>query len=216
MSHHASPAVLQRDRNALARLDLKKSRLVRQLRSETILVLFYLAIGILVFGLHFLPEERENLPKAVASVLGAITFSLAYLQWRAGRQEASFERYYDRLDIANRKFDASMTAEAKDSPEKLKCHLYTMFTFAELDNLEYVLEKYKLGYVRQELAERAVRAFRSRCEDNVRFCHEALLWIGADEGQEKAKGYERSTREIVRHIIRECPACPDPESSGSS
>lgn len=205
MSHPANPAVPRRDRATLELLDLKKSRLVRQFRSETILVLFYLAVGILVFGLHFLPEERENLPKAVASVLGAITFSLAYLQWRAGRQEASFERYYDRLDLANRKFDASMTEEAKGSPEDLRRHLYAMFTFAELDNLEYVLEKYKLGYVRQELAERAIRAFRSRCEDNPRFCHEALVWIGAEEGQERAKGYEPTTREIVRHIIRDCP-----------
>lgn len=194
----------QRDQDTLKLIHLSRARLIRQFRTQTVLVLFYLAVGILVFGLHFLPKEQEHWPKAVAVVLALIGFSLTYLQWLAGRHEASFERYYDRLDLANRKFDAARTEELKDGPrENLKQHLYTMFVFAELDNLEYVLEKYKLGYVRPGLAERAVRAFRSRCADPG-FCQEALSWLGQKEGQERARGYERTTREIVRHITREC------------
>lgn len=199
----------QRDQDALELIQLSRARLIHQFRTETVLVVFYLAVGILVVGLYFLPKEQEYWPKAVAVVLALIGFSLTYLQWRAGRHEASFERYYDRLDLANRKFDAARIEELKDAPTKedLKRHLYTMFVFAELDNLEYVLEKYKLGYVRQGLAERAVRAFRSRCAD-ARFCQEALSWLGQEEGQERARGYERTTREIVRHITRECSGSP--------
>lgn len=199
----------QRDQDALKLIHLSRARLIRQFRTETVLVLFYLAVGILVAGLYFLPKEQEHWPKAVAVVLALIGFSLTYLQWRAGRHEASFERYYDRLDLANRKFDAARAEECKEtgSKEDLKRHLYTMFVFAELDNLEYVLEKYKLGYVRQGLAERALRGFRSRCSD-PRFCQEALSWLGQEEGQERARGYERTTREIVRYITRDCSARP--------
>jgi hypothetical protein len=187
--------------DALAAIGFKRSPIWRLFRSETILIMLALAISLLILALNLAPSEPKRLLQALATISGTIVLSLGYLQWRAARHESSFDKYYDKLDIANRRFDSWRIEALKNQPEDLQSHLRTMFIFAELDNLEYVLEKYKLGYVRQGLVRRAIRTFRSRCEDQA-FCDSALYWIGAEEGEQKAFGYERTTRDIIRYIIR--------------
>ncbi len=108
----------------------------------------------------------ERVLQALSAASAAVGFALAYLQWRAARHEVSFDRYYERLNLANQRFDAARLKELEGDPPALKEHLYTMFVFAELDNLEYVLGKHRLGYVRVGLACQALRAFEARCDDD--------------------------------------------------
>jgi hypothetical protein len=42
---------------------------------------------------------------------------------------------------------------------------YTMYFFSEVDNLEYVIEKFKLGYINAIHAARSADTFRVRCRD---------------------------------------------------
>lgn len=118
----------------------------------------------------------------------------------------SFDKYYDKLDLVNKKFDSWRIEILRTQPELLQDHLYTMFVFAELDNLEYVLEKYKLGYVKQEFMDRALRTIIARCE-------EEQIYIGAKVEcfrhraknlMKMAKGYEDTTRRIIDEICQSC------------
>ncbi|HYH47205.1 MAG TPA: hypothetical protein VEG34_16110 [Thermoanaerobaculia bacterium] len=98
--------------------------------------------------------------------LGALAFG--YQQWREAREEASLERYYERLEYANKR--------RGDSPESVHKILkdlipeladddaaVLMYVFVELDNLEYAACKYRLGYMRPSQALRALRTFEGRC-----------------------------------------------------
>jgi hypothetical protein len=190
----------QLEKEALAAISLDRPPFWRHFRSETILVLVFLALSILVIGLNLSPGEPKRLLQALATASALAVFGLAYLQWRAARHELSFDKYYDKLDIANRRFDSWRLEVLKGNPENLQDHLNTMFVFAELDNLEYVLEKYKLGYVRQVLVHRALRTFRSRSAD-FDFRKRSLYWVGEQEGDEVEKGYHKTTRVAVRYIV---------------
>lgn len=192
------------EKSTLAAIGLGSLPFWRRFRTESILVLFSLALALLIAGLSLSPGEPKRLLQALAAASAAAAVALGYLQWRAGRHEVSFDSYYGKLDTANQKFDAWRVEALRDDPGELQSHLNTMFVFAELDNLEYVLEKLKLGYVRQELAERAIRNFRSRCAESPDFCEKVLWAVGREEGSQKAQGYERTTREAARHIVTGC------------
>jgi hypothetical protein len=200
----ADKTARQADQETLAAIGLGKQPKRRRFRTEAILVLLLVAVALLSVGVTFSPGEAKERLEALAAAAAGVAAGLGYLQWRAARHEVSFDTYYDKLDTANQKFDAWRVEALKEDPGALQSHLNTMFVFAELDNLEYVLEKLKLGYVRQELAERAVRNFRSRCADGTAFCDKALWAVGEREGLQKAQGYERTTREAVRHVVAGC------------
>jgi len=117
--------------------------------------------------------------EVATAVLGLGAFLVAFQQWRAARKEATLEKYYERLDVANRR------KEVLDGVDH-----FDMYVFAELDNLEYVIEKYKLGYISPEQAFRGLRAFRSRCE-HPDFRERALRWVGR-------AGYMEDTEGVVR------------------
>jgi hypothetical protein len=89
---------------------------------------------------------------------------IAYRQWISARQEISIDKYYDRLDSSNQKL-----ALLGVPPREL--HVY-----AELDKLEYVTVKYKLGYLPPELALRAFQNFEGHCraEDFRQYLREKL------------------------------------------
>jgi hypothetical protein len=85
------------------------------------------------------------------AVLALGAFIVGYHQWRAARRETSMDRFYDRLEIAN---DRLAALEGIDA--------FHMYVYSELDNLEYVIEKYRLGYMSPEQALRGLRTFQSR------------------------------------------------------
>jgi hypothetical protein len=98
--------------------------------------------------------------------LGALV--LGYQQWREAREEASMEMYYERLDIANRRRECAPSAihkVVKNSIPELAREdpAVLMYVYVELDNLEYVAGKYRLGYMRAGQAFRGLRTFQRRC-----------------------------------------------------
>jgi hypothetical protein len=129
-------------------------------------------------GLIF-PDRSE-----IDITLGVLTtgaFLIAYQQWREARYEQSLEKFYDRLELANRRL------------EKLdNTNTFDMYIFTELDNLEYVIEKYRLDYMSSAHAVRAKRTFYSRCEQEE-FREKALYWVGV-------AGYQPTTVEVVKRI----------------
>ncbi len=148
-------------------------------RLTIVIAMLAISAAALSAALALSDTAGEAYGKAVSAAAGGIAFIYAYLQWRAGRHEASYDRYYDRLEISNRRFDALRVEQLKGDARGTTDHLRTMFIFAELDSLEYILGKYRLRYVRPELACRAIRAFAARCEDpqsGKEFGKEAADW----------------------------------------
>lgn len=161
-------------------------------------VIVALAISATAFTLSLASPgmEGERWGKAFSAAAAGVALLYAYLQWRAARHETSYDRYYDRLEIANRRSDAARLKELEGDTKATQDHLHTMFVFAELDNLEYLLGKYRLRFVRADLACRALHGFTSRCEDR-RFREAAVVWVQRD-----GIGYEPSTRTAVETLAQ--------------
>lgn len=147
-----------------------------------------LAILFLALLLGALTEQGEIFPNQtgidvtlVTLTLGAFLF--AYQQWREARFELSLEKFYDRLELANQRLEKLDTTDRFD-----------MYIFTELDNLEYVIQKYKLDYMSTAHALRAIQTFRSRCE-HKQFREKALFWV-------EVAGYHPTTTEVVKRITR--------------
>lgn len=118
---------------------------------------------------------------------GLITLGLAVVacqQWIANRQETSIDKYYDRLEGANKRL-----AEIPDvKPED-------MYVFVELDKLEYVIIKYNLGYISPELAKRALENFLSICARRDRFKDRASHHL-------EEAAYLEKTKRVVRKSLQ--------------
>ena len=84
--------------------------------------------------------------------------------WKRQRQENSFEKYYDRLERANAAggvfhFSRNVVPHLT-SPLN---HEEALYVYSEIDMLEYVITKYKLGYMTKEDTFRGLTTFLSRC-----------------------------------------------------
>lgn len=128
-------------------------------------------------------------------VFGCFIFLFAFQQWKEARYETTLDKYYERLELANSRL------EKRDNANK-----DIMYVFMELDNLEYVIEKHKRGYIEAEQAARGLRTFHSHCknifkmidEDNTEksFRDLAYKWV------HKA-GYQDTTKQVVSTICNE-------------
>jgi hypothetical protein len=145
---------------------------------------------------------------ALAGIAAGATFALSYVQWHLARHEISFDKFYEKLNITNQTINACGLREAKNPGEEID-HLRNMRTFAQLDNLEYVLGKYRLGFVEFDLVDRAIRTFRSDC-DIPWFAEKVIFWIGAREGAQVAKGYHAESRKAARYIVGQCRSAAKP------
>jgi hypothetical protein len=167
-------------------------------------------------------SETSGTEAATACVaIGA--FFLAYQQWRAARAEASLEKFYERLNITNgwmlaaqkaavtanapatdnlvngltaeQKSAAEATLKAKQAAEQAAAEYdYRMYFFSEADNLEYVIEKYKLGYIGAEHAARGADTFRIRCRQ-PKFRETLEKYIDA-------VGYQNDTRRVAWRLYK--------------
>ena len=119
---------------------------------------------------------------------------IAYRQWRAARYEVSIDKYYDRLESANKRLEVVET----DIPEKEDMH-----AFAELDKLEYVLVKYEYRYISPILAARALKNFQLLCQHRSGFMELAYRWVNR-------AAYLERTREVIRRVyIQHCAEAAD-------
>jgi hypothetical protein len=172
-----------------------------------------MATGYLLHGtsLHGEPVSGTEI------ALFALTFGAFLLggkQWREAREENSMDRYYERLDTANRRRECapesvhtmmknSIPALAGEDPQVL------MYVYVELDNLEYVAGKYRLGYMRPGQTLRGLRTFQRRCL-SPKFRQIALTRIreGGDYHRYTAAIVERVCDAVTREEARERPAAP--------
>lgn len=73
-----------------------------------IIVVFAITVGLLArtspYGL--------NGAQLITAIITMGVFILGYQQWRAARNEISMDKFYDRLDLANRRLDAWPSARA--------------------------------------------------------------------------------------------------------
>ena len=163
----------------------KKHRIVELAIIGLILAGVSLITWAIVVCLEFQRVAWSNAFTAILSLGIAI---IAYRQWHAARQEISIDKYYDRLDVANKRLEVLTD---KPSPED-------MHAFAELDKLEYVIAKYEYGYMPSILALRALNNFKGLCRDRKGFREKASCWVN------KAS-YRDVTRRVVMSVCERCP-----------
>lgn len=141
------------------------------------------------------------LPKSTdvaVTLITAAAIFFAYYQWMDGRRESSLDKFYDRLALINTRYYE--WKEARDvvphfwgkSTENVNFRP-RMYVYLELDNLEYVILRYQLGYLRTPLLRRAVRTFSSRCESPV-FCELAKEVVNG-------AGYAQATVDVVNVLV---------------
>lgn len=150
-------------------------------------------------------------PKEVIVAIWALgALLLTYQQWRETRHEISMDKYYDRLEIANRKRELGGTVVHRMlhpndvcTRESLK---KSLLMYSELDNLEYTIEKYKLGYMKPEQACRGLRTFQHRCRSEE-FLQLAELRVAQGD-------YGTDTRMVVQAVAEQVRGL-EPASSRS-
>jgi len=116
--------------------------------------------------LYFDAQKLDGIQVATAVVaLGA--FILGYQQWRSARFETSIDKFYERLKASNKRLQEWTTArELVGAVDDQPNFQQSMYVFSEIDNLEYVIQKYKYGYMSAEQALRGVKTFKARCVHN--------------------------------------------------
>jgi hypothetical protein len=159
-----------------------------------LVVVTALALGVLAH-LYLDPQKLNGMQVATAVVaLGA--FILGYQQWRSARFETSIDKFYERLEASNRKLHEWTTAReligALDNELNFQ---QSMYVFSEIDNLEYVIQKYKYGYMSADQALRGVKTFKARCiHGKFRERAQSCLEMG---------GYNRGTIEVFVNVCKE-------------
>ncbi|HKH27691.1 MAG TPA: hypothetical protein VKA61_05055, partial [Sphingomicrobium sp.] len=91
----------------------------------------------------------------VTGILGVGALGIAYIEWMLERRESAINKFYERLKISNDYRKSIKDTDLGMSDENL-------YVFSEIDNLEFVVEQYRIGYISPALALRAVNTFRGR------------------------------------------------------
>lgn len=139
---------------------------------------------------------------AIVAIWALGVLLLGYLQWQEARHEISMDKYYDRLEIANKKREEGGLLIYRMMHPHDKCYRALlkkmMLVYSELDNLEYMIEKYKLGFMKPEQACRGLRTFQHRCRSEE-FRQMAKTRVADGD-------YSVDTAEVVRVVIAQIEA----------
>jgi hypothetical protein len=128
----------------------------------SLIVCAALALG--VFTYLYLDAQKLNGIQVATSVVALGAIILGYQQWRLARFETSIDKFYERVEISNKRLQEWSTVREMLGVVDDQLHFQqTMYVFSELDNLEYVVQKYKYGYMSGEQALRGVKSFKARC-----------------------------------------------------
>lgn len=160
----------------------------------SLIVFAAVALGILTH--LYLDAQKFNGVQTATAVIALGAFILGYQQWRSARFETSIEKFYERLEASNKRLQEwSTVRELLGAVDDQPHFLQSMYVFSELDNLEYVVQKYKYGYMSAEQALRGVMTFKARCV-HVKFRERAksCLAIG---------GYSSEMIEIFDNVCKE-------------
>lgn len=127
--------------------------------------------------------------------LGALVIGV--VEWTFARKELSIDHYYDRLKIAND------YRQALDDKDDRRMPPFTMYALAEIDNLEYVIERYHSGFMTPEQALRGVRTFYDRLRE-VRDFEGEVKEI--THNKRDASGYNQRTIDVLRCMLNKLQA----------
>ncbi len=149
-------------------------------------------------------------PAAVAPLVTFVLIFLGLWQWGEQRQEVSLDRYFDRLELANKyrlehfaKFletDHANVGQVAEDRQRALDQFYIFYLFTEIDTLEYVARRYRLGHVKPELAGRAVRTFENRCRQSPTF------WVAANTLTAESKAYPLDIKPVICAILKDTAA----------
>jgi len=151
-------------------------------RLGIVLLIGAIAVGFAIRGANV---------QLIAGILGAGALAVAYIEWLLGRRESSMDKFYDRLVLAN-----NYRREIK-TPRKLGISQAKLYVFSELDNLEYVIERYRFGYMSAALALRGVKTFESRLKGIEGFSDLVRRLVTPESG------YSEQTRIVVGELLSE-------------
>lgn len=143
-----------------------------------------------------LPPAKNASLEALLGI--GVAFAGLY-QWRSSKYETSIDEFYKRLSYTNTKlieWESSRVLLSKEWVDE-KVFQREMYVYLELDNLEYIIQKYQHGFMEPHDAHRALTCFSSRCKNSHAF--KAL----AEENVEKG-GYKPDTRYAVHHLCQKC------------
>jgi hypothetical protein len=140
------------------------------------------------------PNTLPNGAQLATALIVAVASAFAYFQWTDSRREGSFDQFYDRLALVNERYydweDARGIVPHFWGSLKEADFQKRMYVYLELDNLEYILYRYQLGFVTKSLLRRAIRTFCSRCQSPEFLDLAQLLVNGA--------GYHAETGQVVK------------------
>jgi hypothetical protein len=159
-----------------------------------LIVLAALALGVL--AQLYIDTQKLNGIQVATGVVTLGAFVLGYQQWRSARFEASIDKFYERLEASNKKLHEWTTArELIGAIDNQLNFQQSMYVFSEIDNLEYVIQKYKYGYMSTDQALRGVKTFKARCKhDKFRERAESCLEMG---------GYNVGTVDVFKNVCKE-------------
>jgi hypothetical protein len=167
-----------------------------------ILITLLLIVAI-VSGWVPIEDATGNRQAAVTGAIGVGALYLGFQQWRASRREISLDKFYERLLATNQKlkdwpaarpFAGPWNVDGNADAAEENCHFQRkMYIYLELDNLEYSLAKYRIGYMTSEDAYRGLMTFCQRC------CASPEFREGAEKAVENI-AYDSYTCEVVAKV----------------
>ena len=179
---------------ALKRYGLERTWIVR---NKAWIFVGFISFVAVATGLIFQFLGNADGANVAMMIITLGAFILAYQQWDEAKNETSIDKYYERLDLTNSRLNDWHAARAmfpnfwrgedRESFEK------AMYVYLELDNLEYAIEKYRLGYMSAAVAYRSLETFKSRAESRE-FRELALEYVV------KSSGYQDITEKVVSNI----------------
>ncbi|MBW3634593.1 MAG: hypothetical protein KY456_16360 [Chloroflexi bacterium] len=165
------------------------------------------------------PDSQGVISDLAAGILGAGALWLGLQQFRLARNEVSLDKFYDRLDITNCRLEASADTRSlvdcweENGQDNERTFARKMYVYRELDNLEYAIAKYRIGFMQPDNAYRALRTFRSRCSAGPDFCTIARRAV-VDKPEVDKRGYDNQTIAVVKYACDSAePFWPAPSGS---
>jgi hypothetical protein len=167
-----------------------------------LVVVLLAAIGVVShwYPQVFASEGIISVSELTTGIIGFGALLLGLQQFRLARNEVSLDTFYDRLDVTNRRLEACehprplVDCWDEDDRDDDRTFARKMYVYREIDNLDYAIAKYRIGFMSPDNAHRALRTFRSRCDPSRDFCKIALNALG------DATGYDCQTVNAVFHM----------------
>lgn len=171
-------------------------------------------IVLLEINVNHWPTTTAALPIALWTVW------LGYSQFIDVRNESSIDKFYERINITNRKLDEWENARKFAGPwyndsltiidqeydpvekdkniEQNTAYQLTMYVCLDLDNIESAIVKYQAGYMSSSNVYRSIETFTHRCAYSAAFREIARTCL------DSRRGYHAVTKAVVDDILEEC------------